>query len=348
MRVLRLPAWQVLDGRVPVPRPSRLALELWCEMRRSPPHVVVSNTRFFPTSALAAALAARLERPLLHIEHGSAPVTMGRPLVDRATRCYDSVVGRWVLSRAACRLGVSQAVCDFLQTLGMAPCGVLPNGVSVEEVGGASKDYRSELGLGPDDVLFAFAGRLLKEKGILDLLAAFKLTCSDIPGVNLHLALAGYGQLTAYLKQESEADDRVSFLGRLPREDVWSLLQAADVFVHPSTYPEGIPTAVLEAFAAGTAVVATPAGGTQEVVIPGVTGLLVPARDVRSLTRALVDLATHRGKREELGRAARLIVGERHDWDRIAAVCSRHLTLLAGGRDTRSGREEGDLGTAHG
>ena len=86
------------------------------------------------------------------------------------------------------------------------------------------------------------------------------------------------------LAHELGIAERVAFLGF--REDVPRLLESADVVVLPSL-AEGLPLAVLEAMAAGTPLVATAIGGTDEAVVDGVTGLLVPPGDASALAAAV-------------------------------------------------------------
>ncbi len=96
------------------------------------------------------------------------------------------------------------------------------------------------------------------------------------------------------------------------------LFVAADVVVHPSAYPEGLPSVLLEAAAAGAAMIATPAGGTTDLVRHGETGLLVPPGDPRALAEALELLASDDALRERLASAARRLVCERFDWSVVA------------------------------
>ncbi len=77
------------------------------------------------------------------------------------------------------------------------------------------------------------------------------------------------------------------------------LTQAFDIFVHPSD-GEGLPNAVLEAAAAGRAIIATDAGGTAEIVDDGRTGILVPVGDSTKLGQAILRLTSDRALREQL------------------------------------------------
>ena len=328
LRVLRVPAWQVLEGRVPLPKPSRQLFALFRGMVAAPPDVVVSNTRFFPTSAMAAVLARRVRRPLLHIEHGSAPVTLGRPVLDRLTNACDRVAGSWVLHRADRCLGVSKAVADFLRaSFAIAGVGILSNGVETSGWEHASSDYRQLLGVRTGDVLIVYVGRLIEAKGVFDLLEAFA-RLDDGPGRRLHLAMAGDGPLAAEVVRCARSDERIAPLGPLGETHVHDLLLAADVVVHPSAYPEGLPTVLLEAAAAGVAVIATAAGGTTELVRHGETGLVVPAHDPERLRRALELLASDSALRQRLVASARLAVREHFAWPRIADTLEWELISL--------------------
>jgi glycosyltransferase involved in cell wall biosynthesis len=331
LRVLRVPAWQVLDGRVPLPKPSRQLFALFRGMVAAPPDVVVSNTRFFPTSAMAAVLARRVRRPLLHIEHGSARVTLGRPVLDRLTNACDQVAGGWVLHRADRCLAVSWAVADFLRTsFAIAGVGILSNGVETSGWERASSDYRQLLGVRTGDVLIVYVGRLIEAKGVFDLLEAFT-RLDDGAGRRLHLAMAGDGPLAAEVMRRAQSDERIAPLGPLSETDVHDLLLAADVVVHPSAYPEGLPTVLLEAAAAGAAVIATAAGGTTELIEAEESGLIVPAHDPGALRDALARLVADGELRGRLGDAARRTVRRRFDWLSITDTLETELWKLRDG-----------------
>jgi len=102
--------------------------------------------------------------------------------------------------------------------------------------------------------------------------------------------------------------DRVVFAGH--REGAARLVGDLDVVVLPS-WTEGLPVVVLEAMAQRRPVVATPVGGTPEVVADGETGVLVPPRDPRALAAALRELLADPDRRARMGEAAYARVAER-------------------------------------
>jgi glycosyltransferase involved in cell wall biosynthesis len=325
-RVIRLPAWRILEGRLPVPRPSPLLRRVWRDLTLDPPDLFVSNTRFFPTSVLAAHLARKTGRPLLHIEHGSDAVGLGRPVVDRLLWVADLLIGRWVVRRATITAGVSAAAARLLRRFGAHDAVVLYNGIDTRAWHARSGAARERLGFAEADVVVAHVGRLIEAKGVLDLLAAWDGMDGSHQGARL--VIGGTGPLEEPLRRRAAADPRVHMLGRLSYDGVRDLLQAADVFVHPSAYPEGLPTVVLEAAAAGLPVIATPMGGTAEVIADGVGGIIVPPRDPAGLRDALLTLLDDASLRAALGANARRIVEERFDWEVVADRLEEYVAGL--------------------
>jgi len=141
--------------------------------------------------------------------------------------------------------------------------------------------------------------RLNPQKGIATLLAA----ASQVP--EARFLIVGDGPERAALEAQARSLDissRVSFLGH--RRDVPALLASADVFVLPSLF-EGLPLSVLEAMAAAKPVVASRVGGTDEAVLDGVTGILVPPSDPAALTRAIRSVLADPALGQRLGTAGR-------------------------------------------
>jgi glycosyltransferase involved in cell wall biosynthesis len=158
-----------------------------------------------------------------------------------------------------------------------------------------------------------FAGRLEEVKGIRPLLAAFAGP-SRSP---LRLVVAGDGPLQGLVAAAAAASPRIEYAGRLPRHELDARLRRAAVLVLPSLWEENCPMIVLEARAAGAAVVCAASGGLPELVDDGRDGVLVDARDPLAIAGALdglhADVAT-RGRMVERGfaRLARDHAPERH------------------------------------
>jgi len=143
-------------------------------------------------------------------------------------------------------------------------------------------------------------------------------SCSKLLA-NVSVVLAGEGPERARLEQLAEklgVSARVTFLGF--RSDIPQLLACADVVVLPSL-AEGLPLAVLEAMSAGTPLVATAIGGTDEAVTDGVTGLLVPPRDGNALAEAVERVLADPEKAQRRADAAAARVATEFGVERMVA-----------------------------
>ena len=199
---------------------------------------------------------------------------------------------------------------------------VIPNGVDTSARARdpeARARLRGEWGLGADEVVAAFVGRLDRQNGVDVLLAAMD-RLADGAGVRWVLAGDGPGR-EAVQRHVAASGGRAQWLGF--RRDVAAVLSAADVFVAPSRW-EGLPLATAEAMAAGLPVVAARAPGLEEVVLDGRTGLLVPREDPQALADAIGRLAAAPALRSRLGAAGRDRARCRYD---IATNIAAHEAL---------------------
>jgi glycosyltransferase involved in cell wall biosynthesis len=325
MTVLRLPAIRVLDGRLPLLRPSSWRRSVRSALIDWAPDAVVTNTRFFPTTLFGLDVAAAAHAPSLHIDHGSEHIHLPVPLGMTISKAIDHTIGSRALRRATAAVGVSEAVSRFLAHLGREGAGVLPNGVEVERFERADgRAFRSARNIPAEAVVVSYVGRLIEDKGILTLLDAW----SQLGNSDAHLIVTGDGPLSSAVRDRTAHLKNVHLLGSVDSGDIPPLFAASDIFAHPSGYPEGLPTSVLEAAAATVAIVATAMGGTAEIIRTPAHGILVPPRDPAALATALQRLMEAPDLRRSMAEAARAVVRERFGWEAVADEAERILGAL--------------------
>lgn len=159
--------------------------------------------------------------------------------------------------------------------------GVIPNAVEIPEELPAKEEARLALGISPDAKLIVSAGRLVPWKG-------FSTLIDCMPDVARHeqavkLIIIGSGPEERKLKLQNN----VVLLGSVSHDDVLRYLRVADVFVLNTAY-EGFSHILIEAMAAGTPVITTPAGGNKEIINDGENALLVSYNNKEELERAIV------------------------------------------------------------
>lgn len=154
-----------------------------------------------------------------------------------------------------------------------------------------------------------FVGRLIRAKGVLDLLAA----ACRVPSVEV--VIAG-GRLRSErddivaeldaLAADPRLNGRVELLGSVAPADMPEVIAGADVFALPSSHPEGVPRSIIEAMAAGRPVITTNIRGCRELIDEEVEGWLVPAQNIDALTAALERIVSMpRDRLREVGAAGR-------------------------------------------
>ena len=200
--------------------------------------------------------------------------------------------------------------------------GVIPNPVEVVPSGPARRQAaRAELGIGTATRVVAWHGRIQIHKKGLDVLAdAWDRVCSARPEADILLLLVGTGRDADRLRERLGSTGRVHWIDRYvyDRQQLWSYLQAADIYAIPSRY-EGFAVATLEAMACGLAVVGSAVSGVAEALGRGEAdgGLLVPCDDAAALAAALVRLLDDPELTRQLGDRGRRRVDAEYSLDVI-------------------------------
>jgi len=133
-----------------------------------------------------------------------------------------------------------------------------------------------------------FVGRLAPHKGVGTLLAAWQRLGGRVP-----LLVVGDGPMAGYVGKVARRQEAVTYVGRLPRQEVLCLMRSAAFLIFPSEWYEGFPMVIAEAFATGLPVVASDPGGMRELVEPGRAGLLFRPGDSQDLADKVDWLASN-------------------------------------------------------
>jgi glycosyltransferase involved in cell wall biosynthesis len=215
---------------------------------------------------------------------------------------------------------------DTVSKLGHAqkPLYIIPFGIDLDSFPISRRDQGGPVRIG-------MAKGFIDKYGVDILIKA--VHCLVANGHNIRLALAGRGyQLPEYvdLAKSLGIEDKVEFLGFLKHEQIPDFLGAIDIFAMPSiTDGESFGVAALEASATGLPVVATRVGGVPEVVIDGVTGILVARRNAQQLADALKTLIENPELRRQMGMAGREHVEKHYRWEsNVKAMNSLYAEVM--------------------
>ena len=187
---------------------------------------------------------------------------------------------------------------------------------------------RRNLNIRPDQAVIGFAGRITRDKGVPELIAAFRLIRNEVPEAVL-LLVGDYEEgdpVPKDLRDAIELDSaihRVGFTSQIER-----YYPVMNLFVLP-THREGFPNTLLEAQAAGIPVVTTDATGSTDAIVDGVTGLLTPVGDAGRLAEAVLSLLTDPMRMRTMGQMGRERVLREFRNEKVwEALASLYRTML--------------------
>jgi phosphatidylinositol alpha-mannosyltransferase len=201
-------------------------------------------------------------------------------------------VVRWLADHLDQRVVVSKDALELAQRYLGGEYDVLFNGVELDRYAAVAPWNGTGHPAGP--TVF-FCGRHEERKGLSVLLAALE----HVPG-DVRCWVASDGPETARLQQQYADNGRIEWLGRISDDDKIARLRAADVFCAPSLHGESFGVVLIEAMAAGTAVVASALDGYRNVATDGVDARLVVPGDVDDLGRALTQVLSDQALRRRL------------------------------------------------
>jgi glycosyltransferase involved in cell wall biosynthesis len=334
-------AFGVPVHRVPLTRAMNVVADirslarLYFLMRQTRPDVLHASTPKAAVLSLAAGWLARV--PVrIYLVRGIAYYE-----ATGMVRTLLSFVTMWACRIANVVLCVSASNRDFLVANRICPaekisilCNGSSHGVDARaRFNRANADparlaaLRAKFGVGDNDVVYGFTGRIVKDKGIEDLFAAWKRFATGRK--NAHLFIVGHkearGAVSAACLSGMAQEPSVHVVDDV--NDPFEFYGLFDVFVFPS-HREGLPNAVLEASAMELPVITTDALGCVDLVRDGETGYVVPVKNAAALLDRMEKLYADRPLRAALGRGGRAFVLDRFNPADVCAALEETVRLL--------------------
>lgn len=280
------------------------------------PYIVHGNT---PKASLISMVAAWItRRPVrVYMCHGlryqgtEGSLRNLLQLMEKITcGCATHVV---CVSKGVANVMINEGLCpkEKIRVVGYGSSG----GVDIERYNPnkIESNVRSELNIPEDAFVFAFVGRIVKDKGINELVAAFDHINKKYP--NTHLLLVGPVETVQNPVDEStfktiEKNENIHAVGM--QKDVRPYLKASDAFILPS-YREGFGMVLVEAGAMGLPCITTDITGCNEIIVPGENGTIIRPRNMEALRNEMEKWVSNPDMVKEMASNARKMVIERYD-----------------------------------
>ncbi len=305
-------------------------------MRKYKPIIVHTHT---PKAGLIGMLASKLVGVPIRLH-----TVAGLPLME--TRGLKRFLLEWVEKLTYfCALKVypnSKALRDFIVESGFTNPKKLKvigngssNGINSEEfksnevISKKVQELGQFLNVKSSDFVFVFVGRLVKDKGIEELIESFHLLCTKYSEIKLLLV----GPEERHLDPLSKTCyDKINLNSNIIKvgyqSDVRPYLKLSNALVFPS-YREGFPNVPMQAGCFNLPSIVTNINGCNEIIVNGENGLIVPVKDVHSLTKAMEEIYINKELYEKMKLNSRTMIVERYEQNVIwELILNEYNTLL--------------------
>lgn len=314
IEIFRMPCYNLMDGRYPILKRDEEFKKLDKKLSDKSFDLVVINARFYIHSLYAADFAKRNGIRCITVEHGSTHLSVDSKILDIVVAQVEHFITFLLKKKCKDYYGVSNAAGKWSAHFGIQSMGTLYNAVDTESIEKIRSsplcDYRKELNIPKNATVITFTGRLLKIKGVYELLQAYQLLKRE----DVYLIYAGDGPEKEEL--EKSASDHIIFLGHIDFEHIIALLNVSDIYCLPSV-SEGMSTSVLEAVATDTFVITTYNGGARELIISEDYGIITKDNSADEIKSA-IEKALDKDYRVSAAKNAKKRLIEGFTWEKTA------------------------------
>lgn len=294
-----------------------------------------------PVGAVGLLAARLLKRPVAGVYHTDFPAYIEHLFAEATYTGLSRAYMRWFYRRFALVFSRSEGYLASLEALGLprARLARLTPGIALDAFGPERREQGFWRGIGAreESIKVLYVGRVSVEKNLPLLVRAWPLVRERArrAGRDVELIVVGDGPFRAEMERLLRAQDAL-FLGFRHGEELATIYASSDVFVFPSL-TDTLGQVVIESQASGLPVLVSDQGGPREVVESGVTGSVLPGREVGAWVEALVRLVVDDALRTRMGRSAlehsrRYSIGATFEdfWSRHAAVAAGGVRGMEG------------------
>ena len=313
--MIRLPIYETFKNRYPIVKLGNKKKELMRLLDDYNIKAIIVNTRFHLTSHVGVSYAKHHNIPVYLIEHGSNYVTLDNKFIDFFANRYEDILTFRLKNKIAGFYGVSEACGKWLKHFKIEATGTWYNSI----------DFKQDVleKIPHEGINFLYAGRIIKQKGVYNILMAFKELSLKYENINLYIAGDG-SELETYKREFNYKG--IYFLGKLEYDELVKYYANCDVFLYPPLWPEGLPTSILEAGLMRCAVIGTDQGGIKEIISNGENGLIISG-EIKDLKKAMELLIKNEDLRKKYADVLYETVRDKFSWEVTAKKIVKDIKL---------------------
>jgi glycosyltransferase involved in cell wall biosynthesis len=303
----------LLQDRLPIPTWSRDNVSKLKNLGQDKYDLLLLQSHLFPICAITLLKMKSNVDKVTWINHGSNFVPSKNLIVAKVLRKYEELQLKLLAKHSHRVVSVSQEAADWISSVSLRSSEVIPNGIP------AAAKSPNLFSRNQSPIRFLYAGRFLPDKGALRSLQIFHEVSKHFSydkSLRMELDLIGDGpEMPSVKKEVSALDLPIRIHGSLTHGELLGIMEQCHILIYPTTYPEGLPTVILEAGAKGMLIVPS-------LNVPGLNeaasnGVIFPS-SISDMSKALTDLVSVREDWDDLSRRTRDYFQSNHDWKSIA------------------------------
>lgn len=308
----RIPIFNLFKSRYPLPKINKEYKKIIRELEKDTYDAIIVNTRFHLTSMIGAKYGKKHNVPVFLIEHGSEHLTVDNKVLDYLGSIYEHCLTHFIKKYVDYYYGVSKEACEWQKHFGINSNDIWYNSIN--------DFYKKNIIKSSKKIIVTYAGRVLKQKGIYELLEAFSNLEKKYNNIELHIA--GDGNQLEILKERYK-NKNIIFEGKLNFDNLINLYKKTNIFVYAPLWPEGLPTSVLEAGYMKCACIGSPQGGIKEIIKHKKNGLMI--NNQKELEESIELLINDESLRNKYSEEIYITVNKKFLWRETAKKIERDI-----------------------